>query len=175
MKLNKDIISEIEEKEGAILLTRLQKEKQYMYVKARARIPDKIFYVDIPLKNGSVHSVAFIRKADLTPLERDERFGKTPKAHRKFRGRPFKFCAGCVYERTCTPEIECGNRKAYEDTHKEVQDDRYWKNGVPKKHMILCQYAKYRYAHKRTAGQCQEEKCRFYKSGKCELGLSPNT
>lgn len=94
---------------------------------------------------------------------------------RSFMGRPYTFCKECDYKEGCSLDRPCQKRDAYlakkQDKLAKAGDSRFWKNGVPKKKLILCQSSKYRYAHKKTAGQCQEDKCEFYESGKCFLAL----
>lgn len=94
---------------------------------------------------------------------------------RSFMGRPYLFCKNCEKKDVCSLDFPCAARDEYLDRKNHaVQvrgDDRYWKNGVPKKRLVLCKSSKYRYAHKKTAGLCQGEQCVFYTGGKCELGI----
>lgn len=113
--------------------------------------------------------------ADLEELKHDERFRKKePQKRREVRGRPFGFCKDCEHVNDCSADTPCEKRDARKNLAEIGKDERFWKNGVPKKHLILCKYAKYMYAHKKTAGQCQKEKCSFYDRGKCYLNFTVN-
>lgn len=174
MKYDKEIISRLEKEYTAIWLPRLQKENQYLYVKLSKRYREKIFTIPITMKNGNIRDIKFVKLSDLEELKRDERLRKEePRKKRKILGRTFNFCKDCEHINDCSFDMPCAKRDERKKLHELAKDERFWNNGTPKKHLILCKYAKYMYAHKRTAGQCQKEKCSFYDSGKCFLDLAP--
>lgn len=177
MKLNLKEIKKAEIDNRAVSLFNIRKERQYLYVKIRKYYPKLVFYVPIRLVGGKNRFMAFISQEDYdfikTTRKKKEENNKTMK--RSFMGRPYSFCKDCDMKEMCTLDYPCEKREEYlkkKQFAKTVEgDDRFWKNGVPKKRLVLCQSAKYMYAHKKTAGQCQEDKCSFYVAGKCELGL----
>lgn len=174
MKLDYYEIKYLEEENNAILLSRLQKEQQYLYVKISKRYPEKIFTIPITMQNGNRRNIKFVKLSDLEKVKRDERLKNAePQKRRKVRGRPFDFCKDCEHLNDCSADTPCIKRDERKKLEEIGQDERFWNNGTPKKHLILCKYAKYMYAHKKTAGQCQKEKCSFYDSGKCYLNLTP--
>ena len=176
MKYDYYEIKYLEEENGAIWIYRLQKEQQYLYLKLNKRRPEKIFTIPITMQNGKRHDVKFVKISDLEELKCDERLRKSePQKRRKVRGRPFDFCKDCEHVNDCSADTPCAKRDERKKLNEVGQDERFWNNGTPKKHLILCKYAKYMYAHKKTAGQCQKEKCSFYDSGKCYLNLTPKT
>ena len=63
----------LEEEYNAVLLSRLQREQQYLYLKVRKRYPEKIFTIPITLQNGKKHGVKFVKNADLTELKQRKR------------------------------------------------------------------------------------------------------
>lgn len=173
MKFDDYEIKYLEKENNAISLFHLQKEQQYLYVKISKRYPEKIFTIPITMQNGKQHNVKFIKNSDLEKLKQDDRLRKKePQPQRGVRGRPFGFCKDCKHIQDCTLAIPCEKRDKRNKLKQIGTDERFWKNGTPKKHLILCKYAKYMYAHKKTAGQCQKEKCCFYDSGKCFLNLT---
>lgn len=173
MKLDYETIRQVESSEDAIFLYTIKKETPYVYSKIKKNLFDRIVYFTVKTSRGRDHVAPFIRREDLELLEKAKK--KQTKRKRSFMGRPYSFCEDCWAKDFCSPELSCEKRDERIRSREFIKsvggDDRFWKNGVPKKHMILCKYAKYMYAHKKTAGQCQKEKCRFYESGVCALGL----
>lgn len=173
MKLDYTSIEEVERNEKVTLLYRVKTSTPYIYAKIKRVTPDSIIYFVVKTARGKDHIAPFIRNEDLQFLFDKKK--KEVKRKRGFIGRPFSFCEGCWAKDSCSESLPCAFRdkkREIKEAAKKVEgDDRFWKNGVPKKHLVLCKYAKYMYAHKKTAGQCQKEKCRFYVEGKCELNL----
>ena len=176
MKLDYKTVSDVERANGVTLLYTVKMGTPYIYTKVKRDIPDSIIYLTVKTARGRDHVAPFIRNEDLDSVTSSMLKKKSSSSKkRSFMGRPYSFCEGCWAKDFCSEEFPCEKRdekmrnKAFIESVKE--DDRFWKNGVPKKYMILCKYAKYMYAHKKTAGQCQKEKCRFYVDGGCYLGL----
>lgn len=173
MKLDYTTIEELEKEEDVTLLYTVKKDTPYIYTKIRKNIPDSVIYFTVKTARGRDHVAPFIRNMDLNSLKLEKK--KSLARKRSFMGRPYSFCKDCWAKDFCSPEFPCEKRDEKIRNRQFVKsvegDDRFWKNGVPKKHMVLCKYAKYMYAHKKTAGQCQKEKCRFYENGNCLLSL----
>lgn len=173
MKLDLDSIREVEVEKDATSLLLLKKVFPYGYLRVKQIIPDKVFYANVKTSKGKSHSHAFILNSDLGSLF--EKKAEKKQQKRQVMGRPYKFCKGCVNKDICSEQFACKERDAYQtqkaEREKVSQDTRFWKNGSPKKNLMLCTYAKYRYAHKKTAGLCQKEKCAFYGEAGCFLGI----
>ena len=96
MKLNDFQINRLETENGVILLSRLQKEQQYLYVKVSKRYPEKIFTLPITMQNGKIRNIKFVKSSDIEFLKQDESFHKKePQPQRGVRGRPYGFCKDC--------------------------------------------------------------------------------
>lgn len=171
MKLNLTKVSALESEYKVTALLTIQKTTPYLYAKIKQKYPDKVIYLDLSLDNGGVYKLPVVTNLDLSSITGNT--GELIFGKRGYMGRPYAFCAGCEKKGTCTLEEPCTLRDEYfaQKALKEARkdDERFWSNGTPKKNLILCEYAKYKYAHKRTAGQCQGEKCRFYEAGGCAL------
>lgn len=174
MKLNYDTVRNIEDSNNVTLLYSVRVKTPYIYTKIRRSIPDCIIYFTVKTARGKDHVAPFIRNEDLDFMSNKAK-KKAPKKKRAFMGRPYSFCKDCWAKDFCSEEYFCKKRDEKVKNKEFIKsidgDDRFWKNGVPKKHLILCKYAKYRYAHKKTAGKCQKERCRFYADGSCHIGL----
>lgn len=173
MKLDYTSIETIEKENRVTFLYTIKTRTPYIYIKIKKEIPEDIMYFTVKTARGKDHVAPFIRNTDLEFIKNSKK--KSQKRKRGFMGRPFSFCKDCPVKDFCSEEFPCEKReekrKILEFAQKVKDDDRFWKNGVPKKHLVLCKYARYMYAHKRTAGKCQKEKCRFYVGGECELNL----
>lgn len=178
MKLDMQAVKKIEEERGFVSLLTLRERRQYLYMKVRKEFADRIEYVDIGTKKGTEHFTPFVPVELVTRIAREVEGRKVSKKKGKkrgFLGRMYYFCKECDRRFDCSLDFPCGQRDEYlakkAFAEKVKGDDRYWNNGVPKKSKVLCQSSKYKYAHKKTAGQCQKEKCEFYCKGICELGI----
>lgn len=175
MKIDREQINAIQQREGCTALCTLRQEKMYTYMKIKKRYMEQVVYYPVTLKGGKVFQVAFIPNSVLDSMP-DFRFSTAPKSPKRgWVGRPFAFCNDCEHKLNCDISVDCPKRnEALAKRHdKCTADDRFWANGNPKKHLVLCQYSKYLYAHKISKGVCQKELCRFYdaQEGKCLLFL----
>ena len=176
MKFDDYEIKYLEKENNAISLFHLRNEQQYLYVKISKRYPEKIFTIPITMQNGKLHGVKFVKISDLQEVKCDDRLRKIElQPQRGVRGRPFGFCKDCEHFKDCTADTPCEKRDERNKLSEIGKDERFWKNGTPKKYLVLCKYAKYMYAHKKTAGQCQRGKCSFYDNGKCFLNFTAKT
>lgn len=173
MRLDYNSILEVEEQMGAISLLLIRNTNAYLYTKIQRSGCPRLFY-KVKTARGKTHTIPFISKEDYAAILENYKVKKR-KVKRTFMGRPYSFCKDCEMKYACTLDHFCEKREAQRAKKAFAKsiagDDRFWKNGSPKKNLVLCKYAKYRYAHKKTAGQCQKEKCRFYESGRCVLHL----
>lgn len=174
MILNKDELKRQEESKDIVTLYTIRQENRYLYMKARKVFSDRIEYLELPAKNGNIIKTPYILKSDYEALVSD-RNQKKAVYKRGYVGRPYTFCKDCEKMAICNKDTECELRREYLERKEKILslsgDDRYWKNGTPKKNLILCKYAKYLYAHKIKEFTCQKDKCRFYVNGKCELNI----
>lgn len=174
MKIDESWIRKIEEENNVVALFSIKKRNQYLYIQIKKNHQQEIRYMSVYTPRGKEHTMPFINKDILSDMEKDKK-EKKEVMKRHFMGRPYVFCEGCDKKQNCSLDYPCPAREAYlnKKNHAErvKDDDRYWKNGVPKKKLVLCKSSKYRYAHKKSAGLCQGDKCAFYVGGKCELGI----
>lgn len=173
MKLDYNSIIRIEEERGLVSLLRLKELDAYLQLKIRKTRKDAIQYISVDTVRGKPHLHPFVSKELVEQLKVKK--SSVDKKKRTAIGRPYIFCKGCEHFGVCSADISCSLRDEYNKKKEQVrsvsEDVRFWKNGTPKKNLILCQYAKYKYAHKKTAGQCQKEKCAFYSEQGCFLGI----
>lgn len=173
MKRNFDAIRKIEEEQGLISIPTILKLNQYLYKKVRASIPDKIFTLEVDGCVDKKLPIQFIMKKDFDIISAPR--CKKERIKRGCMGRPYIFCKDCEHKDTCSFDIPCESRNAYvkdRAIREELgKDDRFWKNGKPKTHFILCKYAKYIYAHGTVKGECQKEKCAFWTGKDCTINL----
>lgn len=166
-----NVIKEVEESLDARSMYRLYKEERYMHRKVMNTMSDKLIKYPVRTIHGFEVELYFIRNKDLEEARLDRRFGE-PKERRKVMGRPFLFCRNCPVRTKCSADIHCPERDEYiakRNAPKHIEDERYYLNGNPRKHLILCQYSRYKGGlHK---GECQKELCAFYSQGNCELSL----
>ena len=73
MKFDYYEIEYLEKENNAVCLTRLKKERQYLYVKISKRFPEKIFTIPINLQNGKQYGVKFVKNTDLQILQQRKR------------------------------------------------------------------------------------------------------
>lgn len=174
MKINIDEVRKIEREKGLVSLYSVLNQGQFLYKKAKAKIPDKILLIDVQGLR-KVYPMQFITQQDFEELKKDLRFTGTPKTTRKFVGRPYNFCLGCKHEFDCSPDIPCRQREDRAESQRLVAlvkgDDRFWQNGKPKKGLILCRSSRYLARHRNQEGVCQKEKCHFYDGKNCILNL----
>lgn len=172
MKLDYSYIDLMEKENGVVLLSRIKEKDPYYYYKVKKLRPDLVLYLEVKTARGKSHFSPFIRIDDLEMLKSKK---KKEKVSRAFIGRPYSFCKDCPSKSFCSEKILCEKRneklKEKESAKTRNKDSRFWKKGSPKKHLILCKFSKYIYAHKKQAGICQKEKCQFYNKGKCDLGI----
>ena len=173
MRIDREQIKVLERENDCTALCTVREDKMYTYIKIKKRYMDKVVYFPVTFKNGGSVQVAFIPNAFLAEMK-DLRFSEEPKPKKRgWVGRPFAFCAKCAHKADCSADIPCDKRdKALASrTIAKMGDVRFWDNGKPKKHLILCRYVKYLYAHKVPKGTCQKELCKFYQDGACYLSL----
>lgn len=174
MKLNLEEIEKIERERGLISLHSVLHQSQFLYKKAKAKIPDKILLIDVKGLRKTF-PIQFITLKDFEELKTDLRFTDRPKTKRKFVGRPFNFCKGCEHEFDCSSAIPCDKRSDRQKVRNSAllvrNDDRFWQNGKPKKGLILCKSSRYLARHRNQAGICQKENCRFFDGKNCTLNL----
>lgn len=171
MKFDIDSIKEVEEREGVKCCASIRKESTAIYQRIlNAGLSQ--YWFNVKTTKGKDTRALFITLKDYEEITKTREI----KPKRGFRGPPYLFCKDCPHMCDCTLEIPCEKRDT-EIKKKALRavvqgDDRFWKNGKPKKSKILCQFSKYLYAHTGVKkGECQKEKCEFYRNGKCDINL----
>lgn len=164
-------IREIEEKNNVKCVTTIRKENNKVYQRILAAGIKQIKF-SVKTTTGTFIDALFITNQDYDRVN----WQKPKKTKRHFKGRPYLFCIDCPHKRNCTLDTPCEKRdtdRKAKALRKTVQgDNRFYKNGQPKKCETLCQSGKYLYAHTGAKrGECQKEKCRFYEDGKCVINL----
>lgn len=176
MKYDIASIEKLEKEKGLVSLYTIRRNGYHLVRKVKKLAREHIIELDISTVSGLRRTMQFL-SIDLfnQAVAQNKRIKKDFKGVRRIMGRPYAFCTGCKCKDTCTEEIPCKAREDYrrakEFAEKVKEDDRFWKNGVPKKSLMLCESSKYRYAHKKSAGNCQGSTCRFYEKGGCILGI----
>lgn len=174
MKYNWDSIVEVEKSTGMLSLFNIHRKKQYLYKRIMEE-PDVLEFLAVKTAGGKEVKIPFISVKNLEKIQIRAKGIRKKVSKRGFMGRPYTFCKSCEHKNTCALDTPCDKRDEYIANRKflcsRAKDSRFWKNGVPKKSLILCQSSRYRWAHKRTAGECQKEKCEFYVNSRCDLAL----
>lgn len=175
MKLNLEAIRKVEQEKGLVSLFTLRTEKQYAYIKIKRSMMYLVEYLPVDNLTGGTQMMPFIKVEHLSELNRDRRRAGEPKTIRGFKGRPLAICKNCPHRADCGPNVACQKREDFiKDRERRGvlgQDDRFWKNGNPRKCLVLCQSSRYILTHGTKKGECQKEVCSFYNNEKCALNL----